>query len=196
MLALAAAPGATAATPHGCGPANAPTLAGNSQVRIYRLASKGTATTVFGCIRGSSKTTPIGPVASAGPKAAVHPPIALNGKWVGVVEERPVGKTAKRVYVASRNVGSGKGRRCLIGSGDAKSKAPAVRVVLMNQAGALGWAAITPTPNGRAPLIGACDSQGNRVLASGAGVEIDTLQLTGSTLHWVDASGPRSAQLR
>jgi hypothetical protein len=131
----------------------------------------------------------------AGHRAAVLGPFALNGKWVGAVEERPHGPSGERVYLISRNVGSGKGRRCLIGSGESADEAPAVRVVLIDKAGALAWAAFTPTPNGRAPMIGACDSRGNRVLDSGAGVEIDSISLIGSMLTWVNAGGTRSERL-
>jgi len=194
-LALWAAPSAATSKPQTCGPSNAATIAGNSQVRVYRQAGKGTASIVFGCVRGSRKTSRIGPIPPAGRKAVVHGPITVNGKWVAAVEERPDGATGWRVYVTSRNAGTSKGRHCLIGSGDSKSKAPAVRVVLMNANGGLAWAAITPTPNGRAPIIGACDSQGNRVLDSGAGVEIKTLELHGSTVSWENAGGPRTARL-
>lgn len=195
-LSLSVAPGAAADKSRPCGPTGSSTLAGNSQVRVYRQSVKGRAQVVFGCIRGSKKTSRIGPIVKAGQKAAMRGPIALNGKWVGAVEERPDGGSGRKIFVASRKIGTGKSRRCLIGSGDPQGKAPAVRVVLIGDAGALAWGAITPTPDGRAPIIGACDSHGNRVLDSGAGVELNSMSLSNSTLTWTDAGGTRSERLR
>jgi hypothetical protein len=123
-------------------------------------------------------------------------PFGFKSTWAGAIESRQAGATTW-VYVVARNIQAGHGKRCLVGSANQDGQLPAVRVLLIDsKAEALVWVAITPSPTGRAPLIGACDTQGTRVLDSGAGVEIKTLELHGSTVSWVNAGGPRSAQLR
>jgi hypothetical protein len=150
---------------------------------------------VYGCLKSSGKSRRMGPIQRKGWSASMRGPFALKTTWAGAVENRRPGKDAARVYVTSLDIQTGKGRHCLIGSADRSGQLPAVRLLLIDKAGALAWAAITPSPTGRAPLIGACDSQGNRVLDSGAGVEIKSVALRGSTLSWTNAGGPRSAQL-
>jgi hypothetical protein len=150
---------------------------------------------VYGCLKSSGKSRRMGPIQRKGWNTSMGSPFALKQTWAGAVEQRRPGQDATRVYVTSLDVRTGKGRRCLIGSADRSGQLPSVRLLLIDNAGALAWAAITPSPTGRAPLIGACDSQGNRVLDSGAGVEIKSVELRGSTLSWTNAGGPRSAQL-
>jgi len=123
-------------------------------------------------------------------------PFALKATWVGAIEDRRGGKGATQVFAAARDIQTGSAKRCLVGSTDQAGRLLAVRVLLIDaKVGALAWAAITPSATGRAPLIGVCDSRGNRVLDSGPGVEIETLELRGSTLSWVNAAGQRTAQL-
>jgi hypothetical protein len=204
LLALLALPGSASALSAGqaraeCHPQGTETLAASPQIRIYKGTAPrsplGRATLVYGCLKSSGKTRRLGPIQLNGGSASMPGPFALKATWASAVEDRQVGQDTTRVYATSRNIQTDKGRRCLIGSADRPSQLPAVRVLLIDKAGALAWAAITPSPTGRAPLIGVCDSQGARILDSGAGVEINTMQLHGSTLSWSNAGGPRSAQL-
>jgi hypothetical protein len=189
--AVAAASGAT------CNGVATKTLAANRQVRIYRGAAmpgEGTGP-VYGCLKSSGKSRRMGPLQLKGWDTSMRSPFALKQTWAGAVEQRRPGQDATRVYVTSLDIRKGKGRRCLIGSADRAGQLPSVRLLLIDKAGALAWAAITPSPTGHAPEIGVCDSQGARILDSGAGVEVDSVVLRGSTLSWTNAGGPRSAQL-
>jgi hypothetical protein len=178
-----------------CSPKGTKTLATSSRVRIYRSAP-GPATPFYGCLKSSGKSGRIGPVKRGGEEASMSGPFGFKSTWAGAVESRHAGDTTW-VYAAARNIQADYGKRCLVGGSDQAGRLPAMRTLLIDdKAEALVWAVITPSPTGRAPLIGACDTRGARVLDSGAGVEIKTLELHGSTVSWEDAGGPRSAQLR
>ena len=123
-------------------------------------------------------------------------PFVIKATWTGAIEERKAGSNGAKVFAIAQDVRTGKMRRCLVGSGDRPGRFPAVRYLFIDKTGALAWGAFTASPTGQAPEIGVCDSEGNRILDSGAGVEIDSLELRGSKLSWVDAGGPRSAQLQ
>lgn len=199
LLALMCAAPATVAAENSsamCSAAGTKTLAANPKVRIYRGAAqpgKGATGPVYGCLKASGKSRRVGPRQGKG--AVLRGPFALKAAWASAVEVRQPELDATHVYVTSRDIRTGKGRRCLIGSADRSGQLPSVRLLLIDKAGALAWAAITPSPTGHAPLIGVCDSRGARILDSGAGVEIDSVELRGATLSWVNAGGPRSAQL-
>jgi hypothetical protein len=174
------------------------TLAANSQVRVYRgVAPSGHGGTapVLSCLKSSGKSRRLGPLQRLGKSASVRGPFALKATWTGAVEERKAGTNSAKVFVISQDARTGKTRRCLVGSGDRPGRFPAVRHLFIDKTGALAWGAFTASPTGQAPEIGVCDSQGNRILDSGAGVEIDSLELRGSVLSWVNAGGPRSAVL-
>lgn len=181
-----------------CIPKGAKTLAASSRVRVYRDAapgpSQGRAAPFYGCLKSSGKSSRIGPVKRGG-NASMSGPFGFRSTWAGAIESLQIGDTTW-IYAAARNIQSDYGRRCLVGSADQAGQLPAVRVLLIDDnTEALAWAAITPSPTGHAPLIGACDTRGTRVLDSGAGVEIKTLELHGSTLSWGNAGGPQTAQL-
>jgi hypothetical protein len=200
LMIISASPSAAAGPSKAmCSPKGTKTLAASSRVRIYRAAptpSQGRAVSFYGCLKSSGKSGRIGPVKRGGGNASMSGPFGFKSTWAGAVENRQVGDTTW-VYVAARDIQAGGGKHCLVGSADRGAQRPAVRVLLIDdRAEALVWAAITPSPTGRAPLIGACDTRGTRVLDSGAGVEIKTLELHGSTVSWEDAGGPRTAQLR
>lgn len=201
-LSMHAAPAAVAAekSSAACSATGTRTLAANPEVRLYREApppGQGATGPVYGCLKSSGKSRRIGPTQRRGWSASIGGPFALKGTWAAAIEDRQVGKDTTRVFVAVRDIRAQTrwGRRCLIGSADRPSQLPAVRLLLVNKDGALAWVAITPSPTGRAPLLGVCDAQGTRILDSGAGLEIESVELRGSTLSWMNAGGPRSAQL-
>jgi hypothetical protein len=200
LMIISASPSAAAGPSKAmCSPKGTKTLAASSRVRIYRGApepSHGQAAPFYGCLKSSGKSGRIGPVKRGEGNASMSGPFGFNSTSAGAIESRQSGDTTW-VYAVARNIQADYGKRCLVGSTDQAGQLPTVRILLIhNSAEALVWAAITPSPTGRAPLIGACDTQGTRVLDSGAGVEIKTLELRGSTVTWVNAGGPRSAQLR
>jgi len=180
-----------------CGPKQAKTLRQDPDIRLFRApASNDEPPPVLGCLKPDGRSVRLGPLSAQGPiwASSMTDPYDLSRPWVSGVEVQLRGQDSVRIYSTSRDLRSDARRHCLIGGADRPGQLPRVRRLEMARNGIAVWAAVIRLGI-QGPQIGACDAGGSRIIAAGAGIEIDSVEVQGTTVRWVEAGNRRTASL-
>src|SRR5215469_2350820 len=115
----------------------------------------------------------------------------LRATWVAY-SERFLGVDTSVTAVVAKDLDSSTTKYCRLGFTQAPSALPKVTGIVIKDNGSVAWLGETrpPATTGRGPLtreVGVCDSDGNRVVETGEGLQLDSLALHGSKLSWVNA---------
>lgn len=182
-----------------CGPPRAKTLQEDVNIRLYRGSAQhgDSEAPVFGCLGPKGPSRRLGPIPAKGPiwASSMSQPYGLSRPWVAGVEAQLRGQDSVRIYIAARNLRTGTTRHCLVGGADRPGQLPRVRHLPIASNGTAVWAAVMHLGT-KGPQIGACDASGSRVIAAGPDIEIDSVEVKGTTVRWIEASNHRAASLQ
>jgi hypothetical protein len=193
---LLSSAGATAGQSRRCGSGEGTTLVAGRRARIFSLPSPSPtfphARVVFGCLVSTGHTVRLG---------NWYGPLTLKVPWAAGLVTFHHGRDSRSHEVIARNLSSGERRSCRAGAGHSPRTAGDVISVALKRNGSLAWAGhaqfgVEPLDQPTTPEIVACDSQGERLLESGASIELRSLAVRGSTLTWTNAGVVHSALLR
>ena len=193
---------------HSCGPAKDTTLLADRRARIYSPPESKPQfgePIVYGCLVSTGHSIELSPL----PRTAswrggrMYGPFALAVPWAAGAMTLSRGRDAHGLSVVARNLQSGEIKRCLVGAGHGSPRSTGgVGSIALKRNGSLAWAGHgrvgeSAEIRGKFPPreIVACDSEGERLLDSGPGLDLHSLSLQGSTLTWTDEGETRSATL-
>jgi hypothetical protein len=134
----------------------------------------------------------------------MYRPFALAAPWAAGAVTEQTGRDSHRLSVTARNLHSGQRKSCFVASGSHSPRSTGrVTSIVLKSNGSLAWCGHArfgesdeirrhfPTRE-----VVACDSQGERLLDSGPGIDLHSLSLHGSTLTWTNAAETRTALLQ
>lgn len=189
-----------------CKQPHSTTLLETSKTRIYAVPRESVALPsghsvagrpVFGCLK------------RIGQARLLNAPGDQEGLWFGVDEHAlaihaPLVAYAFTAYyfdthatfVRVRNLNSGSTvRGCPAGGGLAPGHIPHVVKIVLNGTGAVAWS-VQGGMFGTPFAIVVCDSAGQHVVDSGAGIEPESVLLQDSVVSWLDDGSRREARLQ
>lgn len=170
-----------------CGPDRAPTLAHRQGVRVYSVGPEPSRSRVRACIRGTSRSATVGPIApnSTYRFTSMARVFAVTRPSVAGLERRQLGQDGFQVWAVSRNLVTDGARRCLLRGGDRPQPLP-LRL-LVDPSGSIAWLASIPVTSGTELELGTCDESGARVVSGGSELNPRSVELKGTTLIWTEA---------
>ena len=183
-----------------CGPVRGETVIANDRTRIYSLSGSRPPQTerIFGCLVSTGRVRQLSPIGKSKFPVRMSEPFVLRAPWVGGVE-RAHGFDSLRLGVRAVNLRTGAVSVCFVGSGLAPRSAGEVMRIALMPNGSLAWAGKghfgSAGKHPPSPEIVACDSEGDRVLDSGEGIDLHSLTLHGSELTWSSSGIKRTAVL-
>ena len=198
--------GAQAGTPEVCGAASkGQTLLEGRRERIYSVRGYEPPNTerIFGCLVWKGGISifqldrwPIHAPFCCGRWATVDTEaLAIHAPWVAYAE-RFSGTDTSASTVAAMDLRQGETSYCLVGGRRVPMRGPSVTGIVLGRNGHRAW--IGESGWGT-PEIGSCPStereSNGEIIASGDGIDLDSLALHASTLTWTDSGNRRSAAL-
>lgn len=202
--------GAEGAAPR-CGPRHGHDLQRRGRIRIYSVAmttESGIVPLVYACLAPRGRPKLLGSAASAysvyrGERIGKVDlrTTTVRLPWLAFARITSAGADNFGVDVVAVNLRTIAWRVCHAGNAPAPPPQRTIEEIVLGRTGSFGWAGeLSPEsgagPGSPIPYVGACDLDGERILDSGRGVRIDSLELRGSTLTWRDGRRSRSATLR
>jgi hypothetical protein len=185
-----------------CAPAGSRTLATDGRARVYSvpLGSGAGSVRVFGCMFATAKPVSLGTTSLAADAATIEPrTVALTSPWAAYSLSEQ-GSVFGEVYVALKNLRTGKAKRKADAGLDqlGPGKSSAVTDIVVSAAGAVAWI-VTGSAEGpprQAREIVAIDSTGvRRTLDAAADIDPHSLVLRRHRLSWTDGGVRHSAAL-
>lgn len=198
LLTSSSAPAASGSKPV-CGPQRGTTLKEGRKARVYSLASSEPpwSERVYGCLHSSDHPWQLSPRDGdrRSPRLESET-LALSAPWAGGVM-RESGVDTFRLAVRARNLRTGAAVECEAGGGSAVFKeATIVKRLVLTTTGTIAWSSGVLRRNeesNRKILV--CAPPLAQALDEGEGIDLNSLELHGSTLTWIDAGARRTARL-
>jgi hypothetical protein len=180
-------------------------LAADAQAQVF-VDVEGLFPEIYGCIYGDKPhllgATPECGGAAAGGICTGISDVALDGTVVayeghGIEPAEPV-HTRARPLVIVQNLRTGQTLRRLPSDVLGPGRAGPVMMIVVKSNGSVAWIVQDSGATTSRPAeyeVHAADASGERVLASGPGIEPSSLALAGSTVYWMQEGHPASALL-
>jgi hypothetical protein len=178
-------------------------LRADRQAVVYEGLNSEGLNEVFGCVRGSTRRYGLGMIGGASEEGGAGLRLITLAGDVAAWEEYAVNGPGKPEYakhlIFVRDLrGGGLLHRLPTGASTAPSHigvGPAVRLVPKSD-GAVAWITGGTVEGVKRSVIHVADRSGDRVVASGTGIDRGSLRLKGSTLSWVQNGVTSSTLLR
>jgi hypothetical protein len=186
-------------------PVGAHVLAADTQAQVF-VYFGGLFPEIYGCIYGHSPRllggTPECGGAVAGGICSGISDVVLDGTIVayeglGIEPAEPVHKRARPLVIV-RDLRTGQTLRRLPSDVLGPDRAGPVMMIVVKSNGSVAWIVQDSGATTSQPAeyeVHAADASGERVLASGAGIDPSSLALAGSTVYWTQEGHPASAPL-
>lgn len=198
-----------AAAAHSCGARGGRTLTSGRSIRIYVLSKTvhefdhdAQVPLVFGCVKPAGHPRLLGSTSSSFAVTEriglMHPETLVSAApWVAY----PLLETGggySSLMVITTNLRTNARGDCSAGGAVAREPVPSVSDIALGRAGSVVWAGESnfDTRYAMVPMVVSCAYwSGERVLESGAGIDLHSLSLHGSILTWMNEGATRSAVL-
>ncbi len=202
-VSLGAFPLGSLAAPTGgsssCGPTKGKSLVADRQARIYSLPGPPTEIQrIFGCLVSTGRSRKLSPILlGRRDSESMSAPFVLQAPWIAGAGWRLRGVDGVTLTARAVNLRTGVSKDCFVGA--RPGTVGRLISIVLKRNGSLGWAGNGQfgPPVRKPPVheVVVCDSEGERLLDSGAGINLHSLALHGSTLTWTNAGVTRTAVL-
>jgi hypothetical protein len=188
---VASAANTSAATTHACSPSGSKTLAQTASVRVYRLGE----VRVYGCVFSSGVRRRL----DRGSEFPVQSStVRINGRFVGFARGAPTAR-GNDLSVNVVDLKSGDARYAVRDPGGTDDIAP-ISDLEVTSTGAMGWIVrVESEPHVRRNEVLTVDTAGVRIRDAGtdtAGIEPNSLAVSGRRLYWVKGGTATAVKLR